>query len=151
LHCPPGASFFGGELRAVLADLTVVQQCGAAHRSVARQGAHSIFYSIFSAAMTTDSQLQQDVIAALKSEPRVHAAQIGVAVRNGQVSLSGQVGSYLERCEAETAVLRVEGVKSLVAGLELKLPRWDRHADADPARIAPAKRKSLQTGARTCR
>ena len=36
--------------------------------------------------MKTDSQLQQDVTAELKRELAVHAAQIGVEVKNGVVT-----------------------------------------------------------------
>ena len=36
--------------------------------------------------MKTDSQLQQDVTAELKWEFAVHAAQIGVEVKNGVVT-----------------------------------------------------------------
>lgn len=43
--------------------------------------------------MKTDSQLQQDVMAELKWEPAVHAAQIGVEVKDGVVTLAGEVSS----------------------------------------------------------
>ena len=44
--------------------------------------------------MKTDAQLQQDVMDELKWEPTIHAAEIGVAVKDGVVTLSGNVDSY---------------------------------------------------------
>ena len=43
--------------------------------------------------MKTDSQLQKDVLAELKWEPSVNAAQIGVEVKDGIVTLAGHVSS----------------------------------------------------------
>jgi len=86
--------------------------------------------------MKTDSQLQQDVMAELKWEPAVDAAQIGVAVKDGVVSLSGEVGSFAEKWEAERVTLRVGGVKALSVGLEVRLTELGRRSDADIARSA---------------
>lgn len=47
--------------------------------------------------MKTDTQLQQDVLAELKWEPAVNAAQIGVEVKDGIVTLAGHVSSYAEK------------------------------------------------------
>ena len=41
--------------------------------------------------MKTDTELQQDVMNELKWEPTLKAAEIGVAVKNGVVTLSGYV------------------------------------------------------------
>ena len=63
--------------------------------------------------MKTDSQLKQDVIAELDWEPSVHAARIGVEVKDGVVTLAGQVSSYGEKWNAESATQRVTGGQSL--------------------------------------
>ena len=63
--------------------------------------------------MKTDSQLQQDVMAELKWTPEVHATQIGVEVKNGIVTLAGEVSSYAEKWNAERAAQKVNGVKAL--------------------------------------
>ena len=47
--------------------------------------------------MKTDNQLQQDVLAELRWEPSVNAAQIGTEVTNGIVTLAGHVASYSEK------------------------------------------------------
>ena len=86
--------------------------------------------------MKTDSQLQQDVMAELKWEPAVHAEQIGVEVKNGVVTLSGEVSSYTEKWNAERAAQRVNGVKALAVELTVKLAEFSKRTDADIAESA---------------
>ncbi len=83
--------------------------------------------------MKSDSQLQQDVIAELKWEPRVTASQIGVEVRAGVVTLAGHVGSYSEKWHAERAAQRVSGVDALAVELKVRLPGLSNRTDADIA------------------
>ena len=83
--------------------------------------------------MKTDTQLQQDVIAELKWEPSVNAAQIGVEVKNGIVTLAGHVSSYAEKLGAERAAQRVSGVKALAVEMDVKLPGSSMRTDADIA------------------
>jgi osmotically-inducible protein OsmY len=83
--------------------------------------------------MKTDSQVQQDVMAELKWEPAVHAAQIGVEVKNGVVTLAGEVASYTEKLHAERAAQRVNGVKALAVELKIKLTEFGKRSDADIA------------------
>ena len=84
--------------------------------------------------MKTDTQLQQDVIAELTWEPSVNAAQIGVEVKDGIVTLAGHVGSYAEKCDAERAAQRVSGVKALAVEMDVKLAGSSKRTDADVAR-----------------
>ena len=56
--------------------------------------AYSVSLNDGKTTMKTDTQLQQDVIAELKWEPSVNAAQIGVEVKDGIVTLAGHVSSY---------------------------------------------------------
>jgi osmotically-inducible protein OsmY len=84
--------------------------------------------------MKSDTQLQQDVMAELSWEPSVHAAQIGVEVTDGVVTLAGQVGSYHEKWNAQSAAQRVGGVKALVVNMEVLLPALSQRSDADIAR-----------------
>jgi osmotically-inducible protein OsmY len=86
--------------------------------------------------MKTDAQLQQDVMAELKWEPAVHAAQIGVEVRDGVVTLDGEVSSYSEKWNAERATQRVAGVKALAVEMKVKLSELGQRSDADIARSA---------------
>lgn len=86
--------------------------------------------------MKTDSQLQQDVMAELKWEPEVHAAQIGVEVKNGIVTLAGEVASYAEKWNAEHAAQRVNGVKALAVEMTVKLSGFGKRSDTDIAESA---------------
>jgi osmotically-inducible protein OsmY len=83
--------------------------------------------------MKTDSQLQQDVTAELKWLPSVHSEHIGVEVRDGVVTLSGHVSSYLEKLNAEQATQRVTGVRALAVELEVKLSAFGKRDDTDIA------------------
>ena len=86
--------------------------------------------------MKTDIQLQQDVIAELKWEPSVNAAQIGVEVKDGIVTLAGHVSSYAEKLGAERAAQRVSGVKALAIEMDIKLAGSSMRNDADIANSA---------------
>ena len=81
--------------------------------------------------MKTDVQLQRDVMNELQWEPTVHAAEIGVAVKDGVVTLSGDVDSCAKRWAAERAVKRVSGVKAVAEEIKATLPGTYRRADED--------------------
>lgn len=72
--------------------------------------------------MRTDLELQRDVIAELDWEPSLSGHEIGVAVKNGVVTLSGTVASYAKKIEAERAAEKVHGVKAVALDLNVKLP-----------------------------
>lgn len=86
--------------------------------------------------MKTDTQLQSDVMAELKWDPSFNAAEIGVEVKNGVVTLSGHVDRYAEKWAAERAAQKVTGVKALAIELEVNLPGASNRSDADIARTA---------------
>jgi osmotically-inducible protein OsmY len=86
--------------------------------------------------MKTDKQLQQAVIDELSWEPSVQSSQIGVIVKDGVVTLDGEVSSYAEKWSAERAAQRVSGVQALAVGLEVKLGALGRRSDTDIARSA---------------
>ncbi|MDP9043533.1 MAG: BON domain-containing protein [Pseudomonadota bacterium] len=86
--------------------------------------------------MKTDKQLQTDVIAELSWEPSVHAAEIGVEVKDGIVTLAGHVRSYSEKWNAERAAQRVSGVRAIAVEMDVKLPALGKRNDADIARSA---------------
>jgi osmotically-inducible protein OsmY len=81
----------------------------------------------------TDSELQRDVLDELKWEPTVDAAHIGVAVKDGVVTLSGHVPSYAEKYAAERAAKRVHGVKAVANEIEVKLLGNSQLSDTDIA------------------
>jgi osmotically-inducible protein OsmY len=57
-----------------------------------------------------DHQLRTDVNEELAWTPSVNAEEIGVAVTDGEATLSGHVGTYPEKEEALRAATRVHGV-----------------------------------------
>jgi osmotically-inducible protein OsmY len=93
-------------------------------------------------ATMTDAELQKDVISELKWEPSVDAAHIGVAVKNGIVTLTGHVPSYAEKWAAEDAAKRVYGVKAVANEIEVKLPGSSERTDEDIAADCIAALKS---------
>jgi osmotically-inducible protein OsmY len=86
--------------------------------------------------MKTDSQLQRDVSEELKWEPQVTASDIGVEVKDGVVTLSGEVTSYAEKWNAERAAQRVSGVNALAVDMKVRLSSLGGRTDADIARSA---------------
>jgi osmotically-inducible protein OsmY len=86
--------------------------------------------------MKTDSQLQRDVMTELEWEPRIDAAHIGVAAKDGVVTLSGSVSSYGEKYEAVKTAKRVYGVKAVVDEIDVKLPGSSERTDTDIAEAA---------------
>ena len=87
----------------------------------------------------TDEQIQQDVLAELKWDARVQPNEIGVAVKDGVVTLTGWVDSYLKKWAAEEAAHRVAGVKAVANDIEVKLT--SERTDAD---IAAAVARALE-------
>lgn len=92
--------------------------------------------------MKNNATLQADVQNAIKWEPLLHAAEIGVTAKDGVVSLTGVVDSYTKKMEAESAAKKVIGVKALVEKIEVKLPGSWQKSDAD---IANAVLAALQS------
>ncbi len=71
--------------------------------------------------MKTDSTLRQDVMEELMWDPRVGRSEIGVATKDGVVTLSGEVGSYPKKEAAIKAAERVSGVRVVADELRVAL------------------------------
>jgi osmotically-inducible protein OsmY len=84
----------------------------------------------------TDIELKRTVESELNFEPSINAAEIGVAVRNGVVTLSGRIDSYWEKIAAERAASRVSGVRAVANELQVRLPNSSERTDEDIARAA---------------
>lgn len=82
----------------------------------------------------TDSQLQHDVMAELEWEPAVDHADIGVAVNDGVVTLSGYVKNFTEKLAAEKAVRRVAGVRAIAEEIKVRLASDSKLADHEIAK-----------------
>jgi osmotically-inducible protein OsmY len=83
-----------------------------------------------------DEQIQRDVLAELKWEARVQPNEIGVAVKDGVVTLTGWVDSYSKKWAAEEAAHRVRGVKAVANDIEVRMRGFDERTDTDIAATA---------------
>jgi osmotically-inducible protein OsmY len=84
----------------------------------------------------TDNDIQNDIIAELKTEPDLRDDDIAVGVRDGVVTLAGFVDSYADKWRAERVVSKVRGVKAVANDVEVKLPSHARRPDPELARAA---------------
>jgi osmotically-inducible protein OsmY len=81
-----------------------------------------------------NAELQKDVQDAIKWEPLLNAAEIGVTVKDGVVTLTGTVDSYSKKAEAEDAAKNVAGVKAVVEKIETKFSNsWAKKDDNEIA------------------
>jgi osmotically-inducible protein OsmY len=86
--------------------------------------------------MKTNEVLQQDVQEAIKWEPLLNAAEIGVIAKEGVVTLTGTVNSYAKKMEAEAAAKSIAGVKAVVEKIEVKFSNSFKKSDTDIANDA---------------
>ena len=87
----------------------------------------------------TDEEIQKDVLAELKWDAQVQPNEIGVSVKDGVVTLTGWVDSYLKKWAAEDAAHRVGGVKAVANDIDVKV--FNERTDPD---IAEAAIRALQ-------
>ena len=89
----------------------------------------------------TDIQLKQDIEQELGWDPKVNAAQIGVSVDHGAVTLLGTVDTYAQKWAAEDATKRVSGVRTVAHDLTVKVLSEHVRSDSD---IASAVQSTLK-------
>jgi osmotically-inducible protein OsmY len=84
--------------------------------------------------MKMDSVIRADVVSELRWDPQVSDPDaIGVAVKDGAVTLTGRVPTYGQKLAAARAASRVYGVKAVADELQVKL-RGEPRDDSDIAR-----------------
>jgi osmotically-inducible protein OsmY len=88
--------------------------------------------------MKSDVQLQRDVIDELRWDPRVGPSEIGVAAKEGVVTLTGQVNTVAMKFAAIHAAERVAGVKALAEDLVVEVPSNFKRTDSEIAHAALA-------------
>jgi osmotically-inducible protein OsmY len=94
-----------------------------------------------------DPEIARDAVAAIKSQLPISSEHIKIVVKNGWVTLEGQVEWQYQRSTAETAVRRIKGVRGVNNEIHLK-PRavpsevrkkiqeaFKRNAEVDANRI----------------
>ena len=84
-----------------------------------------------------DIELRAKVLAELEYDPSVDAANIGVAVKEGVVTLTGHVANYSEKIAAERAVRRVKGVRAIAEEIEIRLPRQKKPRMTKSPAVSP--------------
>lgn len=94
--------------------------------------------------MKTDTQLKKDVSDELEWDPSINAANIGVAVHNGVVTLSGHIQTFAEKAAIERVVQRIDGVKAMALELDVKLAPGHQRSDTE---IAESARVAMQSQA----
>src|SRR3984893_1294736 len=103
----------------------------------------------------TDEKIQKDALAELKWDARIQPNEIGVSVKDGVVTLTGWVDSYLKKWTAEDVAHRVGGVKAVANDIEVKLSsertdpdiaaaavraiEWDSAVPADKVQVTVSK------------
>lgn len=80
-----------------------------------------------------DEAIQRDILDELKWDMRVQPNEVGVAVKDGIITLTGWVDSYMKKLAAEDAAYRVSGVKAVVNDIEVQLPSLAERTDLDLA------------------
>jgi osmotically-inducible protein OsmY len=93
--------------------------------------------------MKTNEELRNDVMEEIKWNPelRTIATEIGVAAKDGIITLSGSVGSYWKKIAAEKAAQKVAGVKVVASDIEVKVIAPGKRTDTE---IAEAVRNVLR-------
>lgn len=86
--------------------------------------------------MKSDAQLKKDVVEELAWEPSINATAVGVAVKDGVVTLSGHLNTYAEKNSIERAVGRVSGVRAVAVELDVKLDPDHKKSDSEIAAAA---------------
>jgi osmotically-inducible protein OsmY len=84
--------------------------------------------------MKSNETLQTEVLQALKWEPLLNVAHIGVSARDGIITLTGIVDSYSKKYHAENAAKNVAGVKAVVEKIEVKFGTWGIKDDNEIAK-----------------
>jgi osmotically-inducible protein OsmY len=85
--------------------------------------------------VSDDLRVRNAVMRQLEWDPEVDASEIGVAARNGAVTLTGYISSYGGKLAAERCAKRVRGVRAVAndIAVRLKLPRTDADIAGDAA------------------
>jgi osmotically-inducible protein OsmY len=86
--------------------------------------------------MKTDREIQRDVADEIRWDPSLTGTEIGVAAKEGVITLSGRVDSYAQKVAAERAAERVSGVRAIAEDLQVKLADSSVRTDTDIAHAA---------------
>ena len=84
----------------------------------------------------TDISMKDAVMRQLDWDPEVDSTAVGVTAKDGAVTLTGYIGTYIGKLAAERAAKRVRGVRAVANDIEvrLRLERVDPDIAADIVR-----------------
>ncbi|MFB3388579.1 BON domain-containing protein [Flavobacterium sp. LAR06] len=94
--------------------------------------------------MRSNDILQKEIQEALKFEPLLHAAEIGVIVKEGVVTLTGNVDLLVKKTEALHAAKRIKGVAAIVDEIQVVLGKKSYTSDQEIATQIVTKLKENQ-------
>ena len=92
--------------------------------------------------MRTDDDIKRDVENELKWDPDIDPSDIGVAVKDGAVTLSGFARSWRQKRKAEEDATRVHGVRGVANDVEVRLPLINKRPDPEIVREIIAQLKA---------
>ena len=93
--------------------------------------------------MKTNEELRNDVMEEIKWDPELRdvATEIGVAAKDGVITLSGTVDTFWKKVAAEKAAQRVSGVRVVACDIEVKVSIIGKRTDTE---VAEAVRNALR-------
>ena len=83
--------------------------------------------------MKSNDQVRTDVEQELEWEPKLDESHMSVSVKDGAVTMSGHVPTYLQKMNAVRAAERIYGVKAVADELEVRLAGSHVRDDTDIA------------------
>jgi osmotically-inducible protein OsmY len=86
--------------------------------------------------MKSDARIQRDVLDQIHTNPQLGACDIEVAVKDGVVTVVGQVNSFLKKMEVEKEIKKVAGVRAMVEDIEVTLAPSHQKSDSEIAHAA---------------
>jgi osmotically-inducible protein OsmY len=86
--------------------------------------------------MKTDNDIRRDVQGELQWDPSVDDRGIGVIVKDGVVTLTGEVPQFSDRWNAEDIAKRVGGVRAIANELQVRIPIAGSRNDTEIAEAA---------------
>lgn len=101
--------------------------------------------------MLTDAKIHRAIFDELRWDPSVRDAEIGVAVKDGVATLSGQVNTFAQKFAADRAAERVAGVRAIADEIKVRLAASDERSDTDIAHAAAVARLDDKRSARSLR
>ncbi|TWC17242.1 MULTISPECIES: BON domain-containing protein [unclassified Pseudomonas] len=76
-----------------------------------------------------DLSLRNAILDELEFQPEINAANIGVAVEDGVVTLTGHVSTYAQKIDAERAVKNLKGVRAVAEEIQIRPEKGAGTAD----------------------